>query len=132
MFDKTLNISPLHYTLRHKYPYSVFFWSVFFHIRTECWKIKAVLCYVMWNLFTVGSLQFCNDSPIASLKLECQNTDTFHAVKPTRFCWETKQVVWFSPSSTWFPLKGHIFRQTWSWKLQVFLSMCVLSVDTSH
>ena len=24
--------------------------------------------YVMWNLFTVGSLQFCNDSTIASLE----------------------------------------------------------------
>ena len=27
-----------------------------------------MLCYVMWNLFTVGSLQFCNDSTIASLE----------------------------------------------------------------
>ena len=27
-----------------------------------------MLCYVMWNLFTVGSLQFPNDSAIASLE----------------------------------------------------------------
>ena len=27
-----------------------------------------MLCYVMWNLFIVGSLQFCNDSAIASLE----------------------------------------------------------------
>ena len=27
-----------------------------------------MLCYVMWNLFTVGSLQFSNDSTIASLE----------------------------------------------------------------
>ena len=26
------------------------------------------MCYVMWNVFTVGSLQFCNDSTIASLE----------------------------------------------------------------
>ena len=29
---------------------------------------KTRLCYVMWNLFTVGSLQFCIDSVIASLE----------------------------------------------------------------
>ena len=27
-----------------------------------------MLCYVMWNLFTVGSLQFSNGSTIASLE----------------------------------------------------------------
>ena len=27
-----------------------------------------MLCYVVWNLFTVGSLKFCNDSTIASLE----------------------------------------------------------------
>ena len=27
-----------------------------------------MLCYDVWNLFTVGSLQFCNDSTIASLE----------------------------------------------------------------
>ena len=27
-----------------------------------------VLCYVMWNLFTIGNLQFCSDSTVASLK----------------------------------------------------------------
>ena len=27
-----------------------------------------MLCYVMWNSFTVGSLQFPNDSTIASLE----------------------------------------------------------------
>ena len=26
------------------------------------------LCYAMWNLFTVGSLQFCKDYTIASLE----------------------------------------------------------------
>ena len=34
---------------------------------------KSVLCYVMWNLSTVGSLQFCNDSAIASLMESDQN-----------------------------------------------------------
>ena len=29
---------------------------------------NIMLCYVMWNLFTLGSLQFCNDSTIASLE----------------------------------------------------------------
>ena len=29
---------------------------------------QPLLSYVMWNLFTVGSLQFCNDSAIASLE----------------------------------------------------------------
>ena len=28
-----------------------------------------MLCYVIWNLFTVGSLQFPNDSTIASLEV---------------------------------------------------------------
>ena len=28
----------------------------------------VMLCYGMWNLFTVGSLQFHNDSAIASLE----------------------------------------------------------------
>ena len=28
----------------------------------------VMLCHVMWNLFTVGSLQFPNDSTIASLE----------------------------------------------------------------
>ena len=27
-----------------------------------------MLCFVMWNLFTVGSLQFPNDSAIASVE----------------------------------------------------------------
>ena len=27
-----------------------------------------MLCYVMWNLFTVGTLQFCSGSTIASLE----------------------------------------------------------------
>ena len=32
-------------------------------------KIHLVLlCYVMWNLFTVGSLQFPNDNTVASLE----------------------------------------------------------------
>ena len=29
---------------------------------------NPLCCYVMWNLFTVGTLQFCNDSTIASLE----------------------------------------------------------------
>ena len=33
--------------------------------KVSKWKM---LCYVMWNLFTVGSLQFPNDNTIASLK----------------------------------------------------------------
>ena len=28
--------------------------------------VLVVLCYFMWNLFTACSLQFCNDSIIAS------------------------------------------------------------------
>ena len=31
-------------------------------------NIAAMLLYVKWNLFTVGSLQFSNDSTIASLE----------------------------------------------------------------
>ena len=27
-----------------------------------------MLCYVMWNLFNVGSLQICSDSTTASLE----------------------------------------------------------------
>ena len=29
---------------------------------------KSWICYVVWNLFTGGSLQFCNNSTIASLE----------------------------------------------------------------
>ena len=32
-----------------------------------CDFMEILLCYVMWNLFTVGSLQFPNGSTIASL-----------------------------------------------------------------
>ena len=31
------------------------------------WNYYGLCCYVMWDLFTVGSLQFPNDSAIASL-----------------------------------------------------------------
>ena len=41
----------------------------------------VMLCYVMWNLFTVGSLQFCNDSAIASLEAN-QNRPNY----VTRLC----------------------------------------------
>ena len=34
-----------------------------------------MLCYVMWNLFTVGSLQFCSDSRIASLEANQNRQD---------------------------------------------------------
>ena len=35
----------------------------------HCKKEKIhLLCYVIWDLFTVGSLQFCDDSTIASLE----------------------------------------------------------------
>ena len=30
--------------------------------------VFALLCYVMWNLCNVDSLQFCNDSTITSLE----------------------------------------------------------------
>ena len=30
--------------------------------------LQNVMLYVMWNLFTVGSLQICNDSAISSLE----------------------------------------------------------------
>ena len=36
----------------------------------------AMLCYVMWNLFTVGSMEFSNDSTIASLEAN-QNFDQY-------------------------------------------------------
>ena len=29
---------------------------------------KNLLCYVMWNLFTVANIKFSNDSTIASLE----------------------------------------------------------------
>ena len=31
-------------------------------------RLYVMLCYVMWDLFTVGSLQFSNDSVIASME----------------------------------------------------------------
>ena len=49
-------------------------------IQPECGKMRTritpntdtfyavMLFYFMWNLFTVGRLQFCNDSTIASLE----------------------------------------------------------------
>ena len=37
-------------------------------LRETVRRGNAMLCYVMWNLFTVGSLQFCNDSTITSLE----------------------------------------------------------------
>ena len=30
--------------------------------------LLASSCYVTWNLFTIGSLQFCNDRTMASLE----------------------------------------------------------------
>ena len=36
--------------------------------------MRLKICYVMWNSFTVGSLQFPNDSTIASLEA---NTNSF-------------------------------------------------------
>ena len=30
--------------------------------------VDFMLCHVMWNLFTVASVQFCNDGAIASLE----------------------------------------------------------------
>ena len=38
----------------------------------------------------------------------------------------------YEPFSAWYPLKGHIRKQTCSWKLQVCLSMYDLLVDTKH
>ena len=46
------------YTLREKYPYSEFFWSVFSRIQSECGKIQT---------------------------RKTQNTDTFHAVTYIHF-----------------------------------------------
>ena len=34
-----------------------------------------MLCYVMWNLFTDGSLQLCSDSRIASLEVNQNRQD---------------------------------------------------------
>ena len=38
-------------------------------IVTVAKKNASTKSYVMWNLFTGGSLQFCNNSTIASLEL---------------------------------------------------------------
>ena len=42
------------------------------HVPKHSLKITDMICYVMscvmWDLFTVGSLQFLNDSTIASLE----------------------------------------------------------------
>ena len=38
------------------------------YIWNVCFGWVSMLCYVMWNLFTVGILQFCSDSTIASLE----------------------------------------------------------------
>ena len=40
-----------------------------------------MLCYVMWNLFTVGSLQFPNDSTIASLEVNQNRRDDITKVE---------------------------------------------------
>ena len=45
-------------TLREKCPHSVFFWCVFFSIRTEYWEIRSISPY----------------------SVRMRNTDTFHAV----------------------------------------------------
>ena len=37
--------------------------------------LKLMLCYVMWNLLTVASLQFPNDSAIASLEVNQNRRD---------------------------------------------------------
>ena len=37
-------------------------------LRKDVCALWAMLCRVMWNLFTVGSIQFSNDSTIASLE----------------------------------------------------------------
>ena len=57
-------------TLCEKCPHLKLFGSVFSGIWTEYGEIWSIsmLCYVEWNLFTVGSLQFPNDSTIASLE----------------------------------------------------------------
>ena len=41
----------------------------------------VMLCYVMWNLFTVSSLQFCNDGAIASLEANQNRPKTTNDVK---------------------------------------------------
>ena len=38
---------------------------------------SVMLCYVMWNLLTIGNLQFCYDSTIASVEAN-QDIPTFY------------------------------------------------------
>ena len=40
----------------------------FFDLQMYLQLCYVMLCYGMWNLFTVGSLQFRDDSAIASLE----------------------------------------------------------------
>ena len=47
----------------------------------------VMLCYLIWNLFTVGSLQFRNDSAIASLEAN-QNQPNFRNIY-TKMPWNT-------------------------------------------
>ena len=47
-------------------------WSIYtfpvLHTHNKMF-IFITIMYVVWNLFTVGNLQFCNDSTVASLKV---------------------------------------------------------------
>ena len=54
--------------------------------RSQRSLFPILLCYVMWNLFTVGSSQFCNDNTITSLKmiiLICVHTKASKLHKPS-------------------------------------------------
>ena len=42
------------------------------------------ICYVMWNLFTVSSLQFPNDSTIASLEVTDLSLYQIVVISPVR------------------------------------------------
>ena len=54
---------------------------------TETKQKWVMLCYLIWNLFTVGSLQFRNDSAIASLEAN-QNRPNFRNIY-TKMPWNT-------------------------------------------
>ena len=50
------------------------FWSLL-NVYFKDLHLKLMLCYVMWNLLTVASLQFPNDSAITSLEVNQNRRD---------------------------------------------------------
>ena len=75
----------------------------------------VMLCYVMWNLFTVGSLQFPNDNTIASLKANQISPSLSQTLHLNRICsnnffWEFVPLM---PSKTVGYMNRDTVRNLW-------------------